>query len=919
MINIFSDFFNRKTILPASIISLILLFSASPASAEEVRGRWVNHPVLDINSYLTPDVAEATNNVQRLIETDRYVYALINGNYYKHPEWWCDESPMNIARYDKTDPKGMMTPLSKLMPLSGNKVVAAEYNRSAECMVVAYDNRAVDFIFSDGSLVSNSDLTDALRPGGCSIRSISFSLDGTKTVLATDFGILVVDTRSGNATSLIDLNTPVDYANIIGNRFVIAADSKLRVFPTDAIPDKISDLPVLTSADDLCNPLLLSADGEVILNYGILPVNNDSFIFFGGNTSSTSEGVSVNVLSIPSNPAEDQCRVTTLMGSGVLFNQMGLGENLNRIPREAALAGLTDKGLSVNTHERVYLIDTAKLPDALSASTPINPAAFVKSIEKDKSPASDVIAGREAYKLCSTYDGTNFLVFRPRQGFQRRRVDTSAGSATWTDTGEIIAVNAPCAGMASHLFYNPKYGVLAHNCGRNTDNVTFKPGLTDGLSAYSAGEWKNLSLSSTKPENYFIGKDAILLNPTGGGFDPLAPDYFYAVSRVHGMRRQNLADPDDVIHFTRSNHATNFKGHVTIANQQTGSYYPTLCSFAIPDFDNNGTMWTSFTRLKSNEFPDLQAELWYWPAEDRLAVKTPADYAAHPFRKIVIPGFEGSQFPIVIAGRQPVNENLIAVISGHSSNKTFFYDHNGTPEDTSDDRIAYLENAFDQNGEKKIAFTHPSRGIEDPYDGAFIVDTVDGLIYTSRADLFNGENVKFNWLRPTNCVGGLYHDFGRGGIAGITVDNAQRKWITLSTGSLVCLSPDRTHLLAEFTPQNSGLPSSTLYGVTYNPASNSIFVATDRGIAEFVIDGAGNPLLAEKPDASPKVVEPHFKGYINFTGLIDSNSYSLINSEGKEIKLPASTDGKLQIDPSSLLPGIYTLSGHPDLEIYIVE
>lgn len=914
--------FSKVSLKKYTFLLLFTLFiGLRSVAAVSVDGRWVLHPSLDINSYLYPTYSEATNNVQRLFDSDRYLYALITGNYFeeKSQDYYIN-SPLIAARFDKQSPAEGMQPLATRLDLSGLNVDAMEYNRQQKCLVIAYDNKAVDFIFDNGRILSNKDLTDINRPGGSRVRSISFSADGTRTVLATDFGILIIDSATAKTTSLLNLRHNIDYANVLpGNRIIASNKSGIRICGADTIAARFDSIAPLRSTPEMCPKGLLSADSTILLKAGIFPVGNDAFLFLGANTSSNSEGVSLNLLFIPSG-SQSSPVVETIIATGVNYNQMGLNSVHTKAQREAALLSPTRDGLMLHTSDKIYLIDLNPL---LSESiTPENIkvliSRLVTTLDKPSAPSPNAMTGREAYKQCASADGMDFYFFVPRQGFQLRRADTISSQTKWSNLGDIITVNAPLAGMPSHLYYNPKHGIVVHNRGRNTDNIEFKAGLTDGLCTYADGHWTTRSLATLNPEHYFSGNNPIIYYPAGGVHDPLDPDHIFTTGRTQGLRRQNLSDPGDVLLLTRNNYLPDYAGHVTVVNLQTGSSYPTLCSFGHPDFDSDGTMWTSFSRRPSTEFPDAQAELWYWTAADRQAVKSASDYESHPMRKIIIPGILGSQFATIHTPRLATNRNIIVHVSGTSDIPTFFYDHNGTLDDTTDDRLVILKDALDGNDERKLDFVNPRLFLEDPYDGHFIIGTVDGLITTSRSQIFDGKDMRFRWLRPVNRVGGLYYDFGRGGITGITVDGEQRKWITLSTGSLVCLAADRSEVLAEFTPDNSSLPSSTLLGVTYNPATNSIFVGTDRGIAEFILSGTFNALSTPEPAIYPAVVEPDYVGHITITGLIDTQTYTLLAPSGDKIILPKSVNGVTQFDPQGLSSGYYRLLSHPAVECLVL-
>ncbi|MDE6558823.1 MAG: hypothetical protein K2K29_02935, partial [Muribaculaceae bacterium] len=667
----------------------------------QIAGEWTHHPPLDINSYLFPTVSQATNNVQRLIDTDRYLYALITGSHYQEDaaEWY-RLPPMIPARYDKSIPDGSMQPLSNFFTLSGIGVNAMGYSHAAGCLAIAYDNSAIDIIFDDGRILSNTDLLNTIRPGGIAIRDIAFSIDGSKIVTATDFGALIIDTHNASTFAIVQTGSHADCANIVGNRLIISDGTGILSTPLRQGTYRVKDLTPLRSSSDLSHPRLLTPEGDILLRYGIYPVSDDSFLFIGPEYQSGAEGLSANILTIPAD-AGDPCGVQSLFTTPVNFAIMGCREDYVKGAPERYLISPTADGLMLHTNQRIYLL---RLQDIISGKlTPGDLSGSLSQtlsiINKESLPWPDGMTGAETFKQFASADGRNFYVFRPREGFQRRTWDNSEGSGKWSDSGDIIPVNALAAGMPRHLYYNPGYGLLVHNRGRNSDNRSLLTSITDGVCTFADGKWTRRSLGTTHRDNYFSGYSLILESPSGGVCDPLNPDHIYTVSRTTGMRRQNLADPADALHFTRSNHLPDYPRHITVTEPQTGSSWSSLCSFAIPDFDNDGTLWTAFARNRSDAYPEPQAELWYWSAADRQAVNTPEDYPSHPFGRIIIPDLTIGQCAEIHSLRHPANRNIIAHISHENGVLSLFYDHNGTPEDTSDDHLVLLNNGLDQYGE----------------------------------------------------------------------------------------------------------------------------------------------------------------------------------------------------------------------------
>lgn len=904
-------------------IALFLLSSATlyAASHAEVTGKWIQHPPLDIYSYLTgatslPAATNATNNVQRFFESERYLYALIPGGlYYKIPNNIYNDEKMHayaqthffIGRYDKANPDSRMEPIATRLNVSGLGVTAVEYSQISKCLVVAYDNSCFDIIYDDGRIFSNEDLKYFSQPGGRSVRSVSISPDGDKAILATDFGIVISDLTSGIIEQLYNFGSPVDFANILADKIIFSSDSKLRTFSRSAHPLTIADATLLKSADGTTITNVVSSDGAVSHSYGFYPAGENSLIFAAKGITQGDAGISINMLSLSDDGDASECTVKNIISVPVNYTFMGAREDLVRNFQQDPLISPIRDGIMLHNEQNIYLIKTSDIG-------PDGPA--VKTILKDPSAAPDGLTGPERYKAVTTFDGENFWVFRPRQGFQQRKVENSA----WSNVSDIVGVNACAAGLPYYTSYSPAYGLVARNDGRR-HQFSVSTGLTDGLCFYNNGQWTQASLLLTNfTPAYFpsaTNYNQNFVNNNGAIVDKNIPKYIYSSSETHGMRRQNIEDPSDVIILTRNDDLLSFPGRVTVSERQYGSTYTTLTCFSQADFDNNGTMWTGFRRIPQTSMPDLHAELWYWTLEDREAMKVPADYEDHPMKIIslpdIVPPFHGR----ITAGRLPQNEGLIINTTNNWAYDSFVFDHNNTPEDTSDDRFVILKNVIDENGDRIEVLDRIHFAVEDPYDGKFIFTCVSGLFTTDRESLFSQKDVHIQWVKAHAENGSHAERLGLNSECYIAIDRNKRKWVATESGVLTCISPDRTRILTTFDPKNSPIPDATLLSLTYNPESNSLFIGTNYGLTEFALDGAENILTQSTPRVSPKIVESHYRGYLTFHGLIDSKQYTLESEEGEIIELPKSENGRLQWHSDNLPAGIYHLSGHPDVEIFV--
>lgn len=906
--------------LKNTLLVISSLLAAQSAGATEIAGQWITHPAIDFYSNLNGYTAGATNNIQKLVEGERYVYALVTSNYYyeswyESPYNYCifgnGETRLNVARYDKlADAPTLETLAPKLGTTVGIDVTMMEYSQELKCLAIAYRSGAVDLLFDDGRLIGNSDLTMINQPGGSQIHALAFAHDGSTLVAAADYGEALFDIESGELRRIWNFSQRVNCANLLGGRIFAATDDAIHFFDADATPATLDETPTLTSNSTLAPARLLDGNGRIMMKYGIFPVDESAFVFTGINTAATSDGASLNLLLLPDNPESEPCSVVSLASAAINFAQMGARDDMAAEAREEALVSPTRDGLMFHNQQSIYL-----LPYKTTALDHSDPTALKNAMTTLKKPGSATLAyandGQEANKITATYDGVNFHTYRHRSGLRRRTANTATAATTWSDAGSDITFNAPSAGWPSYLYYNPAYGIVAHNAGTD-HNWSYRNGMANGLCSYRDGVWTQHSFFVDNP-----GAIASVILPAGAIHDPMDPKYVYSCgASTYGMRRQNLDDRTDWLLFTRSNNTGTNK--VNVVPVMTGSAYNSLTAFGQPGFDNDGTMWTTYSRLPCNDYPETHSELWYWTADDRAAVKSAADYAAHPMKIISIPGIYPSRAGTTIAGKTDGNRNIIVHLSDNTSYGSFFYDHNGTPDDTSDDRWVELKNLIDENGDEILTITRPHLPFEDPFDGTFLIPTRHEMLTITAEQALNGDKPRCSHLNPVMASdGAIVRDFCIGGVGGIVADSECRKWIALQKGGLVCLSPDRSTVLAHFTTANSDIPSNELLSIAYNPETNSIFVGSRLGVTEFCLAGSDNIYASAAASVSPMIVESHYTGYVTFTGLVDGKEYTLVGPDGLSIELPSSTAGRLQWHPEGAPAGIYHIEGLPSTEFYL--
>ena len=500
-----------------------------------------------------------------------------------------------------------------------------------------------------------------------------------------------------------------------------------------------------------------------------------------------------------------------------------------------------------------------------------NPSTISRPSPDNGNPASS-LTGNELWALASR---------KGLRGYKRNGAD-------WTVTRDYMRPNAPATYMSTAIQYHPTFGMLVGSNGYDLALNDFNQQTPNNISALKGGFWKEYG------PNYASSVGlASTNNYTGLSIDPQNPNHVYRSSTLGGIMRINLANPSDVTVFANpSNFNAGSAGFVKITDDQQA--WNVLCRFTPPRFTPDGTLWSLYYNRNKE-----RAELWYWPASDRLASTNAATY--RPMKVIPLPvSFHAGNSDVMTTLSK--NKNIFA-IGGFAEGGTFMlYDHNGTPENTNDDRYVHFTNAFDQDG-GSVNFLSVNDLYEDPATGLLWILSQRGVFTVNPVTAFEEPNrvnrIKVARNDGTNLADYLLNEIN---VHSMSVDGEGRKWFATSNG-LVCTSADGRTILGEFTTENSYLPSNTIYATCYNPENNSMMVATDGGLVEMFPSGSGGSTAAGAPEmrAYPNPVEPDFYGWVRIDNIADGSLVKITDSKGGLVKeLGPAQSGSVEWDVSGL-------------------
>lgn len=498
-------------------------------------------------------------------------------------------------------------------------------------------------------------------------------------------------------------------------------------------------------------------------------------------------------------------------------------------------------------------------------------------------------------------NASEFWFAAKREGLKSKRYDSGSEPA-WTLTRDFMLPDAPAPFMATNMVWHKDYGLLVSNHGYDRSFINHEINSPILLSAYRGGQWSNLSPVYTSKETV-----ASLMNPNGLAVDPDNPDLVYFGSLKFGIERINLKDGSDILHLSRTNDPfRNEPGYVEIVADQTGEPTPGLgggnswkeqCMFSAPEFDSYGNMWTAHCDADDQE--PLQTHFYLWEAADRRASVDAASF--RQLKRLHYPGLTTGNYQFLKPLTSPRNKDLILWVPSNYYEEMALIHTNGTPADTSDDKIVKVTTFTDQDGvDFEVNFIRTF--YEDPATGYVWAGHNQGVFYFNPSDLLDGKmrvtRIKVARNDGTNLADYLLNQVP---VIRIAADGKGRKWFATSGAGVVCTSSDGHTIEKELNTSNSSLPDDMVYGLGYVPDTNSMVFSTENGMAEYFLPDSAKGEGKLQARAYPNPVRPDFTGYVTIDGIPAGSLVKIADARGNLVKdLGYSTGGETQWDVTDL-------------------
>lgn len=479
--------------------------------------------------------------------------------------------------------------------------------------------------------------------------------------------------------------------------------------------------------------------------------------------------------------------------------------------------------------------------------------------------------------VAGSIDGREFWMSTGRKGISCLRAPGDDGR--WSVTHDRFFPNASSAFQCASMAYHPEYGMLVRNHGYEGAFSAAIITTNDLISGYKDMNWSRLSTT------YRTDMPGLLIeSPFGLAVDPNNTDHVYCGSERTGFLRLDLRNPERSIHFSKKTDwlgGFGYPGFAVVVPDNPEGTWEQQCVFAPPVFDSAGNLWTAYVNPEKGYEASSYTELWVWPPSARAATTDATN--VNGWVKIKIDDLVSGNTPVILPLRHSSNRNLVLHSGNNLTAPMLVLDHNGTIDNTTDDRHVRMKTLHDQDG-NDVSFPRAVAMHEDQTTGLVWISTGLGLFTFNPSEAFTDpysvRRVKVPRNDGTNLADYLLENVT---VNCIYSDPSGRKWFGTTGAGLVCTSSDGRQILETYTRENSEIAGDNVFAVCYNPASQSMMVSTDNGLCELFLSGSGSGQQSDVR-AYPNPVRPDYFGYVTIDGLAADCMVKIVDTAGNLVK-----------------------------------
>lgn len=828
------------------IIFLLLALQASAASA--LQGTWLRHPGFH-------------RQVERIIDTPERTYLHLHQQRHlaNHDVLGTNRSTIFYIDHNSGEAAPEINALAALYPEMPVATRYASYNPAGKYLAVACENNELWIVPDQGAPYAIHGLDAYNYPGLNHVISLEFSREDPRIWIGTTYGYAVADPEKRIISEIRRLDRRIDWIVPVGETVVAISDSI--AYTVDAKPfHEQADLKPLKVTVPAGADLSHAVEGDaLIIPEAIMPLTSRSFAFF----TPRSGGRSGRALCAATRQADGTWSVIQLADDE--FRATTVTEALNAPVYACAIPNRDGYYLAANNYGHQLL--TGIDPDP-AQDDPV--ATFNSRLMRRQNKIPD------NWRPSGSWDLSRFIFFQTFYGWYTR----TAVDSQWGDRSPYLHFNGPSTALSQHMLYHPDYGLLAVNpsVSRILDATDFRTPLL--VSALRDNRWGDHSpILHTKDEKVianFSGNPSQfypVTDPDGIAIDPADPSMAFSGSFLSGWARYNLADPSEIpLHVgSTRDYCRDYQQFYAI--YPIPSEWSAQCAFSNPGFDAEGRLWMLYINSDLSAPDGYPVELHYYTPDDLQAIRhaNTDEQAFRSTRKLAVtlPKVAKKERKFLTL-RHPANRNLLVVATGEFRHPIAIVDHNGTPENPDDDRVALFTTPTDQEA-RRIVINYVISLWENPDTGELFICTSNGVYGARPSEAFD----------TPERLRSIATDLQSLQVNAICADPLGRLWIGTESGGLFVTDATQTRLDHHFTSTLSPLPDDRVIGLCYNPERRSVMISTDLGMAEFFPDDLLPGAPAAGVRATPATVAPSYPGAVTFAGLTPGAKLTLTAPDGQ--------------------------------------
>ena len=289
-----------------------------------------------------------------------------------------------------------------------------------------------------------------------------------------------------------------------------------------------------------------------------------------------------------------------------------------------------------------------------------------------------------------------------------------------------------------------------------------------------------------------------------------------------------------------------------------------------PAFDNYGNMWV-VTPFGLPESPVLllPKDKVFNTTSNKTDWLVPAGFEALNTGKM-----QRSRF--LVSKKNNVKIFSDCDYSGAITGRIYCWDNGNEDPMVDTYQLSSIGHFVDQNN-SQVSWTYLCH-FEEDREGLFWVGHDMGLFVFDPDVVFDAAPAavrpyvtKFSEGQGYLCEGYTVYDIG--------VDRDNNKWIATNNG-VYFVSPDGSEVYNHFTIENSDVPSNLVYTVECDTVHDRVYIYTDNGIAEYIVNGDATSINFDNVYAFPNPIEPDFTGMIKIANLMDNSYVTVTDRDG---------------------------------------